>query len=215
MKNIYLISGLGADERIFQRLNFGNVNPRYISWIQPELDESLSKYSKRLLSQIDTKNEIILIGVSFGGIVALEISKHILVKQIIIISSIKSDSEKPILYRLFGTLRLINIVPSFLLKLYTPVLNYYFGITSKEDQELLKSFLANTNGNFLKWALKSILKWDNQDYQTNLIHLHGTNDRLLPFQLIKAPILISGGGHFMILNKAKEISSELVKILAD
>ncbi|EMN01313.1 hypothetical protein LEP1GSC021_3987 [Leptospira noguchii str. 1993005606] len=47
------------------------------------------------------------------------------------------------------------------LKLYTPVLNYYFGITSKEDQELLKSFLANTNGNFLKWALKSILKWDN------------------------------------------------------
>ncbi|EMS87993.1 hypothetical protein LEP1GSC074_1850 [Leptospira noguchii str. Hook] len=74
---------------------------------------NLSKYSKRLLSQIDTKNEIILIGVSFGGIVALEISKHISVKQIIIISSIKSVSEKPILYRLFGTLRLINIVLRF------------------------------------------------------------------------------------------------------
>ncbi|EMO28852.1 hypothetical protein LEP1GSC170_2989 [Leptospira interrogans serovar Bataviae str. HAI135] len=74
---------------------------------------NLSKYSKRLLSQIDTKNEIILIGVSFGGIVALEISKHISVKQIIIISSIKSDSEKPILYRLFGTLRLINIALRF------------------------------------------------------------------------------------------------------
>ncbi|MEI1280608.1 alpha/beta hydrolase [Leptospira venezuelensis] len=213
MKNIYLISGLGADERVFHRLNFGNINIKYISWIKPELNEPLSKYSKRLLSQIDLKDEVILMGVSFGGIMALEISKHILVKQIVIISSIKSNSEKPVIYRIISFLRLISIIPSFLLKLYNPILSYYFGITSKEDIDLLKSFITNTDGSFLKWALKSILKWDNQDYQSDLIHLHGTNDRLFPFKLIKAPISIADGGHFMVLNKADEISLKLREIL--
>ncbi|TGL60040.1 alpha/beta hydrolase, partial [Leptospira sarikeiensis] len=38
MKNIYLISGLGADERVFRNIDFKGENPKYIRWIDPYVD---------------------------------------------------------------------------------------------------------------------------------------------------------------------------------
>ncbi|WP_367899176.1 alpha/beta hydrolase [Leptospira sp. WS58.C1] len=213
MENIYLISGLGADERVFRNIDFNGENPKYIHWIDPNVNESLESYSNRLLSQIESQNALILIGVSFGGIIASEIAKHISAKKIIIISSIKDRSEKPLIYRIINFLRLINLIPSFLLKIYTPILAYFLGISSLEDKKLLKSFLSKTDGSFIKWALKSILKWNNEMHPSNLYHIHGTKDMLFPSRLIGQAILIADGGHFMILNRAKEISLKIREIL--
>ncbi|PKA14323.1 alpha/beta hydrolase [Leptospira haakeii] len=215
MKNIYLISGLGADERVFRNIDFYGENPKHIRWIDPYIDESLESYSKRLLNQIDSKNELILIGVSFGGIIASEIAKHVPAKKIIVISSIKDSSEIPFIYRIINFLGLMNLIPSYLLKLYNPILAYFFGISSLEDKELLKSFLSKTDGKFIKWALKSILMWNNENYPSNLVHIHGSDDRLFPRKLIGQVAMIAGGGHFMILNKAEEISVKLREILKD
>ncbi|MGJ4789455.1 alpha/beta hydrolase [Leptospira koniambonensis] len=213
MKNIYLISGLGADGRVFDKIDFKAEKPKHISWIDPINGESLANYSKRLLEQIDLSQEVILIGVSFGGIIAVEIAKHIRTKQIIIISSIKTSSERPYFYNLISFLKIVNLIPAFLLKLYTPILSYYFGISSGEDKILLKDFLRNTKGSFVKWALKSILNWKNKEYPKNLIHIHGTKDKLFPYRLIEKPVPIEQGGHFMVLNKFAEISIELSTIL--
>lgn len=213
MNNIYLISGLGADESVFRNIDFLGEHPRHITWIDPEDNESLEDYSKRLIEQVDSKNELILIGVSFGGIIASEMAKHIPVKKIIIISSIKSSLEKPFIYRIISFMKLLNLIPSCLLKIYNPILAYFFGISSLADKELLRNFLSRTDEKFIKWALKSILKWDNQKYSNNLIHIHGTNDRLFPFRLIGQAVPITDGGHFMILNKAGEISLKLREIL--
>ncbi|ALO26704.1 alpha/beta hydrolase [Leptospira borgpetersenii] len=213
MKNIYLISGLGADERVFDKIDFKTERPKYISWIDPKKEERLADYSKRLIAQIDSSQGIILIGVSFGGIIAAEIAKHIQTEQIIIISSIKTSSEKPYFYNLISFLKIIDLIPEFLLKLYTPILSYYFGISSNEDKILLRDFLKSTRGAFVKWALKSILNWNNKEYPNNLIHIHGTKDRLFPFRLIDKPIRIENGGHFMVLDKHTEISIKLDNIL--
>ncbi|MFB5652836.1 alpha/beta hydrolase [Leptospira wolffii] len=215
MKNIYLISGLGADERVFRNIDFNGENPKYIHWINPQIDESLESYSMRLLEQVDSKTDLILVGVSFGGIIANEMAKHISTKKIIIISSIKTSSEKPLVYRVINFLRLINLVPSFLLRVYNPILAYLFGISSSEDRELLKSFLSKTEGSFVKWSLKSILQWNSEINLSNLSHIHGTKDKLFPSRLIGQAVLIADGGHFMILNKAKEISLKLRGILKD
>ncbi|TGL62030.1 alpha/beta hydrolase, partial [Leptospira sarikeiensis] len=84
---------------------------------------------------------------------------------------------------------------------------------SFEDKELLKSFLSKTDGKFIKWALKSILKWNNKIHSSNLFHIHGSNDMLFPSRLIGKAILIADGGHFMVLNKAEEISPKLEEII--
>ena len=70
---------------------------------------------KEISQQIKDKNPI-LIGLSFGGIVATELSKIISVEKLILISSLKTKSEIPLIYRLAGKLHIHRIIPYSVLK---------------------------------------------------------------------------------------------------
>jgi pimeloyl-ACP methyl ester carboxylesterase len=71
--NIYLISGLGADKRVFSKLGFStNHVIKHIEWIKPNSNEDLSSYARRLARQIDESKPFFLVGVSFGGMIAVE-----------------------------------------------------------------------------------------------------------------------------------------------
>jgi len=209
MKTIYFISGLGADERVFQYLHLTGVNAKYIHWEIPQKHESLRDYSARLIPQIDLSGEVILLGVSFGGMVAQEISKIIPVHKVIILSSIKSIREFDWQLRLVRALRLYCFVPSRVLK-WSNLLtgNYYFGTTTKAESHLLKLIILDTDRLFMQWAIREIMRW-NYDGHSNpaIVHIHGDNDRIFPIKNITNAILIKGGGHFMIVNRADEISA--------
>jgi pimeloyl-ACP methyl ester carboxylesterase len=139
---IYFISGLGADERVFQFLNLDEVDHTFIKWNEPERKESLTTYCKKLIKQIDTTKEIILIGVSFGGIIAQEISKIISCRKVIIISSVKTKNEFSWPLRLARKLQIHLIVPLWLLTLSNRLTSdYYFGVKSKEESKLLHQII--------------------------------------------------------------------------
>ena len=55
----------------------------------------MESYAKQLVQQIDTTEDVILIGVSFGGMVISEINKLINSKKSIIISSAQNKYEIP------------------------------------------------------------------------------------------------------------------------
>ena len=75
------MSGLGVDKRVFDNINFGKLDLEFIDWIEPTKKESLQDYSSRISKKVTSENPI-LIGLSFGGIVAVEISKIIKTKKI-------------------------------------------------------------------------------------------------------------------------------------
>ena len=54
-------------------------------------------------------------------------------------------------------------------------------------------------------------KWKNTFIHKNLVHIHGDNDKILPISFSKPNYQIKGGGHFMTLNKANEITEILKK----
>ncbi|MCB0541677.1 MAG: alpha/beta hydrolase, partial [Bacteroidetes bacterium] len=89
---IFGISGLGADERVFKKLTL-NYNINTVKWLKPHKKEELKNYIKRLSVEIDDSQPFVLIGVSFGGIVAIELSKILKPEAVIIISSICNDKE--------------------------------------------------------------------------------------------------------------------------
>ncbi|NCQ71787.1 MAG: alpha/beta hydrolase [Microcystis aeruginosa W13-16] len=209
MKNIYLISGLGADDRVFKNLNFYSNKPKVIHWIKNKKNENLKEYCLRLSDQIKNKNELVLIGVSFGGIVAIELSKILKTEKLVIISSIKLASEKPILYNLAKFSRILNLIPSQIFNFHSFIIDFLFDVNSNEEKKLIKEFIRNNDSDFLKWSLKEILKWENRQFPSNIIHIHGEKDKLFPFRKIHNRISIKDGGHFMILNKHNEISSIL------
>lgn len=204
-QHIYLFSGIGADHRAFQYLDFSGYQVTSIKWLPNEKYETIAHYAKRLLPQIVDQRPI-LIGLSFGGIMAAEVAKLIDIEKLIIIASVKTRHElPPAVTNPFCPF--YKILPGGLLTRPNIVINSLFGVQSKSDKKLLADILHDTDPVFLKWALHQIRTWRNEAIHSNTVHIHGTADRLFQFKYVRDVIPVDGGGHFMTVNKAEEIST--------
>jgi pimeloyl-ACP methyl ester carboxylesterase len=206
---IYCLSGLGVDKKAFQNLKAEGIELIHIDWIRPEKSESLEHYAKRLFDLSNLPHEYNLLGLSFGGMIATEFSKIRKPKNLYLISTICTRAELRPIFKLIGFLRLHRIVPTSLLKSSNFITNYFFGVKTEEEKKLLKQILKETDSYFLRWALHAILTWKNTD-KPSATSIHGTRDKILPIQK-NTDYIISGGGHFMIVGRGKEIS-EILKM---
>ncbi len=210
--NVYFISGLGADERTFQKL----VLPKHwsithIPWLPIEQDETLLSYSTKLSKLFDTSKPFVVVGLSFGGIVAIELAKLLQPKLIILISSIATRQEMPFYFKKPGMLKLLNTVPTTLLNKASRF-NYWFaGMKTTGEKKLIRDILYNTSPSFIKWAVNEIFLWENEVKPANVFHIHGTSDRIFFCHKTAADMKVKGGSHFMVYTKANLIS----KILSD
>ena len=211
MNKIYIFSGLGVDQRVFDKIDFGNLDVEFIDWIEPLKSETLENYAKRISLSLNQTNPI-LIGLSFGGMIAVEISKILQTKNIILIASAKTRNELPKIYQLAGKLKLNKLIPNSLFKKQNFITNWFFGLETKAEKQLLKRILKDTNPNFLSWAINEILNWKNEVHLNNCFHIHGNKDRIIPIQNLKADFIIEKGGHFMTVNKAEEIERLIKQI---
>src|SRR5258707_139416 len=98
---IYCISGLGTDAKIFSRLKIRGYQLIHLPWLKPRSKESMKSYAARMAAPIHHPSPVLL-GVSFGGMVAIEIAKQLPVKKTIIISSVKTLKEIPSWMRIAG-----------------------------------------------------------------------------------------------------------------
>jgi pimeloyl-ACP methyl ester carboxylesterase len=212
MKHIYCISGFGADERIFSKVNFGNNSTHFISWLTPLKKESIEAYAKRM-SEIIRHDSPILLGVSFGGIMSIEIAKIIKTDNVIIISSIKSFREIPLWMKLSSKLNLDKIIPLRSFPLIEPIENYNLGLENKEELNLVHEYRKNIGQQYTNWSVNQILRWKNEWQPAKLVHIHGGKDRIFPIKNIKADYVIADGGHFIIMNRAEKINQILAGIL--
>ncbi|MEG0917150.1 MAG: alpha/beta hydrolase [Myroides sp.] len=210
MRKIYIFSGLGVDKRVFDNIDFSGLNIAFVDWIDPLKNETFESYAKRISKDFESNS--ILIGLSFGGMLAVEVSKIIRVKKVILIASAKNKNELPKWFLLVGKLKLNRIVPSSLLKTTNFITNWLFGATTSTEKLLLKNIIKDTDLTFLKWAINQIVNWKNLSVAQNCIYIHGTNDRILPAKHLKIDYKIKNGGHFMTVNKANEIE-KIIKML--
>lgn len=208
MKHLYLFSGLGADHRAFSRLDFDGFEVTHVRWNRPGEGETLTNYARRLVRQITTP-EPILIGLSFGGIVAGEVSKIIQAKRLILLASVKRSDELPPYYRWAGTVGLHKILPPSLLLTPNRFASWLFGVSASADRRLLADILRDTDPVFLRWAMNVIVRWRGATAHPYIYHIHGSSDRILPCQYVKADATIAGGGHLMTLTKAEEVGAIL------
>jgi pimeloyl-ACP methyl ester carboxylesterase len=211
MKVIYLLSGLGADNRVFEFLDLTAFQVRFIDWTTPGVNESIEDYAKRLCTQITTHKPS-LIGVSFGGIVATEIAKHIECEKVILISSAETKNDIPVYFRLIGMMRIHKLIPASFFKYVNSLTYWAFDTQSIAERAMLKEIIQTTDTKFLSWAIDQIVSWKKNSTIPDHIKIHGTADRILPSK--KANYWIEGGGHFMIVSKANLISRILQKILS-
>jgi pimeloyl-ACP methyl ester carboxylesterase len=211
MSKIFLIPGLGADERIYQYINLQENETIPVKWIEPEKKDTLSTYAQKLIDHYSIVPKSIVIGNSLGGMLAIEIAKKVKLDKVILISSIKTASEAPRSYKWYRYFPLYRLIPSKWLTSMGFMVKMVMGKMSKHHQELFISMLKNTPPKFVKWALGAILHWDNRIIPPNVYHIIGDKDSIFPYKRINNATIINGGTHIMIFNKAKQINFWLKK----
>jgi pimeloyl-ACP methyl ester carboxylesterase len=212
LKPIYFISGLGADERIFQWLRYDGYCPIHIPWVSPERGESVESYAQRLAENIEEERPII-VGLSFGGMVAIEIAKQRETEKVILLSSVKRASEIPVYFKLFRALPIHRILPfKSLLWAFYWLAYWLFSPEDAEQKQLLKTVLIETDPHFLKWALHKVVVWNNHDVPETVVHVHGRRDRIFPYRWVTPDYTVENSGHLMVMTRAAEISDLIEKL---
>ena len=212
-KNIYCISGLGADERAFERLAINGYALQHLKSIDPLNNETLSSYAARMLEQVKDENPVLL-GLSFGGMIAVEVAKHIAVEKLILISSVKTCNEIPKWMRVAGTLNLHKFIPIKTNRFTEKADDRRMGIETLEEKLFVDHNRKKADQKYINWAIDQILRWKNVTISENTFHIHGENDRMFPLKNIQPTHVIKAGTHIMILNRADEVSACIEEILS-
>ena len=207
MDVIYLLGGLGVDKLVFKQ--FKTIYPtEIIIWEEPLVADTLSTYAQRISAQINTDLKFGLLGVSFGGIVALELTKFIKPECVILISSVLSPDQLPINYLTRISSRLLNVVPDFILNKPNSLIRFMF---NPADKQLFDHIIRETSPTFLKWALSEIMKWKGVQYSGTVHRIHGTRDRVIPLK--GNAHIVDRGGHFMIVDLKDELGQIIDNII--
>lgn len=214
--HIYFMPGMAASPLIFEHIKFSEEQfiVHYLEWIMPFKDESLTNYAKRMAKSIKYDN-VILLGVSFGGIIVQEISKYINLRKLIIVSSVKTKHELPKRMKISRMTKAYKLIPTQLFNNVEVLAKYVFGDRATKRLALYEKYLSVKDKQYLDWAIKQMICWDQAEPIPNIIHIHGEKDKVFPMYHIKDCITVKGGTHIMIINKFKWFNENLPKIILD
>lgn len=212
---IYFMPGLAASPTIFENIKLpeDQFEMHFLEWFLPHEKESIESYALRMNEKIQHENPV-LVGVSFGGVLVQEMAKHMKVRKVIIISSVKSNTEFPQRFKVAKATKAYKLIPTQLLADIEKLVKYAFGdnIVAKR-LKLYEKYLSVRDKRYLDWAIETILCWNQKELNTSVIHVHGDADEVFPIKNIKKCIVVKGGTHIMIINKFKWLNENLPKLI--
>ena len=211
---VYMISGLGADERVFYKLKLlKGYDPVFLGWQKPQAGETFEDYALKLAEGINSSEPFVLLGVSMGGMIASELSLKLHPAKTILISSYPDNSCFPPLFNWARDTRAYRFVPPSWFK-HGSVAKRIFTAEEPEDKKLIKQQIKDCDNDFLKWSIPAILNWQRREPGENIIRIHGARDEVLPLKGKKDGVyIIPKAGHMMILTHAAEINKILHDLL--
>ena len=212
---VYFLPGLAANASIFKniKLDTDRFEMYFLEWMIPFEEESISDYALRFCSKVNHPNAV-LVGVSFGGIIAQEMNLVHNFRKIVIISSVKTRQELPLHLQLAGKTKVYKLMPtSFFAQNIDLLSKYAFGKPIVKRLDLYKQYLSITDKRYLDWAIKQVVSWGQEQSDSNLVHIHGDKDLIFPVENIRDSIVVKGGTHIMILNKYKWLNENLPKLI--
>lgn len=211
---IYVVSGLGADFKVLERLEFpGNCEVIFIDWLIPEKNEPFHSYVERMAEKIDDSEPFCLLGYSFGGIMVQEINKLKPAQKVVIMGSIKSDKEKSRFIRTGEITKLPRILPVGMFN--DKAANVYSVIRKLFDPKNPKilEYFRVRDPYYLKWSVEKVSEWKFEEIP-EVIQILGDKDIVFPIKYSKPDYVIKGGTHLFPATKSKEVSKILKEVFA-
>lgn len=214
-KHIYLFPGQGSDHRIFTKLDIDTSEYEIfcVEYGTPTKDESLKEFALRLSKKIDTTQQFVLMGVSLGGMICVEIAHHLNPEKTIIISSAKTQSELPKKYTIQERLSFYHWIPPNWYKSGALFFQPIVEPDRKKEKSTFVSMLKRKTPLYFKRSVGLIVNWNRTECFENIIHIHGSNDHTIPMKNTHPQYVIKGGSHMMTLTDADKINPILSEIL--
>lgn len=224
MIRVYCVPGLANDKRMFNNLAplLLSQNIHFLEHLEPiHPKETMKEYARRLsLSIDDHSGESVIIGMSLGGIIAVELSKILPMRKVFLVSTIKHPNELPWQIKALKTLPLDKInLPPWLIRKGVKPLSWLLGVTNSKGRNHIKSQLDDADDRHIAWAQWAAANWDNNLIPNNYVHIHGTKDEIFPAANVRASHFIEGANHYMIMDRAAEvahiINTELTAVMRE
>ena len=219
---LVFLPGIGLDYRLFKYQTAVFPNSFVAEWIDPLPGEHLEQYSVRLAETIRdrTATPVIIIGLSLGGMAAPYVARELDAAGCILLATVRKPSQFPrryyadwLLKRLCPPIQLLQLIVlrccvRFLLRFPRLIRGF-------ADSTVIRSFVEMPFFRFNGLA-RMMFDWAyrrRQPEETDAIvfdkptlHVHGTNDWLLPIRRTNPDIRIEGGGHELVLTHPNEIN---------
>ena len=217
---LILLSGMGADERMFHELRPYLPEFTVPDWLPPQRGESLRSYARRMAELVGPDRPCFIGGASFGGFLALEMLPHLNAKACFLIGAVRSPAEYPFTVRMWRPARaLLRILP---LQLFW----WASGLTAATLGNFLprriREFLwlgSSLDPEFFRWAAGAVLTWGDggppPPPDAPVYQIHGARDRILPAKLTRPTELVPRGGHVIALSHPQEVADFLRRHMAE
>ncbi len=211
---VYFMPGLAASSTIFERIKLPDATfeIHLLDWEIPHKNETLNGYAKRMASYVKEDNAV-LIGVSFGGVLVQEMAKYLNLRNLIIISSVKTNLEVPLRMKIAKSTKFYKLVPTSLLQNIEILNKFSFGKIIQQRLKLYEKYLSMRDKVYLDWAIEQMIVWSRTKADKKVIHIHGDEDEVFPIKNIKNCIVVKEGTHIMILSKYRWMNENLTKII--
>ncbi|MET6991990.1 alpha/beta fold hydrolase [Sediminicola arcticus] len=216
MIHVYFMPGMAANSTIFNQIILPSdiFEKHVLDWFLPERGMTLTEYALVMCLKIEHK-DIVLVGVSFGGMLVQEMAKHISVKKVIVISSVKLTSELPKRMIFAKYTKIHKLLPTGLVNNVELLAKYAFGETVTKRLQLYEQYLSIKDKYYIDWSIDQIVNWNQATCPPNVVHIHGEKDNVFPIQYIKDCITVKNGSHTMIIHRFKWFNEHLPKIILD
>lgn len=210
--DVYLLPGLGTDQRLFSRMDLSGLNVRYLNWPAYERGCTLADIAAQLRPQVDADRPHVLAGVSMGGMVAQELAALTQPERVLLISTWTGPHEWPWTVHLGARLGVQRVIRERTMRGVWPLKQWLVGQGNKEVDRLLYDMACDEGAVKLRNGLDAIFRWQGSPWKGPVVRIHGDADRLVPMRFA-VDHRVADGGHTMVVYKASEVAAMLREAL--
>lgn len=203
-----MIPGMGADGRLFGPQAAGGLRFDICELARPERNQSLPDYARTCCTRMALDGPCVLVGVSFGGMLAFEMARYCPASAVVLVASCCRRSAVPSRYRY---LELVSrLVPSGLIRRRAEVSGRLLARierTTPEVGEVVVAMARDVDVIQLRRIARMIMRWRPKLSLACPIHqIHGSVDRIIPLAGVRPDEVVQGGGHLINLTHADQVN---------
>lgn len=205
---------MGGDKRMFGPLRLPGVELVTPDHLEPLKGETLPDFAERTADFHEIVAADVIGGVSFGGMLAAQISSRRKVAGVILLASCYQPKRLPGRYRLVELFS--RVIPNPLLRIrsWPPLVRGRFAPIDRKNAELMIEMTRGYSLKMLRRFARMIIEWRGvESFSCPMLAVHGDGDRILPPSCIDANLVLPAAGHAFTLTHPEPIATAIREFL--